>query len=179
MEYNYKRLYKVKRSDLVVRRNAKIVPLAVQNEEHGIWGSGERGGSQEHARHQAAEEGEGQPFVDRKLTGQWRTISATIEGEVASLWKRLYDDIFDPYEYVLEVENEPMPLWLRLLVNFTRPITALKYSANYFWKGETSLFYNYNRAIFAMNAFFRVASLAGIIAIIVVFFGTYGITIQT
>ena len=176
MEYNYKRLYKVKNGSSVIRKSAKIVPLVVNHGEHVYRGSGE--GGEQLGGHHAAEEGVAEPKAERKSTGEWERISTKIEGEVASLWRRLYDDIFDPYEYVLEVENEPMPLWLRFLVNLTRPITALRFGLNYFVRNENTLLYNYNRAIFAMNAFFRVTSLAGLIAIIVVFFGTYGINLQ-
>lgn len=177
VEYKYKRIYKVKKRHFSTHRNAKVVPVVVTPSKGNFGGAAEE--LVEHGEHQApaTEEKEMEHLENRKSASQWH-LTAAMEEEAASFWKRLYDDIFEPYEYVLELDNEPMPLWLRFMVNVTRPITALKYGFKYYNKDGEMLPYDYNSAVFAMNALFRVMAVIGLVVIIVVFFGTYGITLQ-
>lgn len=88
-------------------------------------------------------------------------------------------EIYDPYEYIGEVQHEPMPLWLKLTIDIVRPVTVVQYYWSFFFLGvDEILHYDYVSAMSAMNFIARVLGLVGVVTIIWYFFTSAGISLN-
>ena len=88
-------------------------------------------------------------------------------------------EIYDPYEYIGEVEHEPMPLWLKLTIDIVRPVTVIQYFWSFFFLGvDEILHYDYISATKAMNFIARVLGLVGVVTIVWYFFTSGGISLN-
>lgn len=96
----------------------------------------------------------------------------------ASLYDKIMFILF-PYEENSEPEDEPMPLWLKLLINCFRPLSVAKHYYSVL-RGSPArmnkdvknfqLAYSYEKGVMAANWVLRIGALAALVAIIVTYF---------
>lgn len=116
--------------------------------------------------------------VDPEEGAAVKTAKAPALPTNASFYDKLMFIIF-PYEENLEPEDEPMPLWLKMLINLFRPIAVTKHYYNVL-RGNPirmskdvrnyQLAYSYEKGVMAANTLLRIGALAALIAVIVTYF---------
>ena len=100
------------------------------------------------------------------------------ETPATTLLGKMYE-IYNPYEYIGEVEHEPMPLWLKLAIDIVRPVTVIQYYWSFFFAGvDEILHYDYVSATSAMNFIARVLGLVGVVTIVWYYFTSAGISLN-
>jgi hypothetical protein len=161
VEYYYKRRFRVKDKHLVHTR--KVAPLYMKyakqskQEKFNIIEDQEQG-----------EQDDSNPAPHQQ----------TANKRPDTLFRALYE-LFNPYEDALESVHEPMPMWLKFMVDLLRPVEAIKYHSQSCFKSLEPLQYDYVDANYAVNFIFRTLSLAGLLAILIHFFtASSGITMS-
>ena len=151
MQYFYKRTYKLKARPKRTKKKQKL-PL--------------------YFKYRRPKFGRGYDNVDDGIEDvqEEKNEKNVDDAPASTIVGKLYE-IYAPYEYIGEIEHEPMPLWLKLIVDVVRPFTvAQHYWFVIFYDEDEQLHYDYVSAMSAMNFICRVIGLVGVVTIICYFF---------